>query len=68
MFFADFDISVVESASNVTPSVRVEGAATENLNVTIIPLTVSQYQADPSRYRNSCDGAISTIIDPAEGR
>ena len=64
------DLRVMENASNVTTSGRVEGDTTENLTVTVIPLTVAQYQADPSRYRNSCDSIIarSTSIDPAEGK
>jgi hypothetical protein len=65
----DADLRVMESASNVTTFARVEGTATEDLNVTVIPLTVSQYQADASRYRNSCDSIIarSSSTDPAEG-
>ena len=70
LLLVDSDLRVMENASNITMSGRVEGDATENLTVTVIPLTVAQYQADPSRYRNSCDSIIarSTSIDPAEGK
>ena len=70
LLFADVDKTVMESTSTVTISVIVRGHATGNLNVRITPLTVSQYQADPSRYRNSCNFTIatSTSIDPAEGK
>ena len=70
LLLVDSDLRVMESASNVTTFGRVEGEATENLTVTVIPLTVAQYRADPSRYRNSCDSIISrsTNIDPAEGK
>ena len=66
----DSDLRMMENASNITMSGTVKGDATENLTVTVIPLTVAQYQADPSRYRNSCDSIIarSTSIDPAEGK
>ncbi len=70
LLLVDSDLRVMESASNVTTFVRVEGDATEDLIVTVIPLTVSQYQADASRYRNSCDSIVarSTNTDPAEGK
>jgi hypothetical protein len=61
----------MESASNETTAVRVVGDATENLIVTITPLTVGQYQADRSRYRNRCDSAVatsSTVSDFAESK
>lgn len=67
LLFADSDITVSERPSNVSTSVRVDGRATGNLNVTITPLTVSQYLADPSRYQNSCASAVASI-DPAEGK
>ena len=71
LLFDGVDKAVMESASDVTVSVMVKGHATENLTVTITPLTVSQYQAEPGRYENSCNSAIDTSTrssDPAEGK
>ena len=67
MHFADSDVVVTETDSRVTTDARVEGDATGNLTVTIVPLTVGQYRADPNRYRNSCDRSIPANGNPAEG-
>ena len=71
MLFAESDASGSESNAVVTAPVRVEGDNTENLTVIATPLTVAQYQADPGRYRNSCDSIIQDAathnLNPAEG-
>ena len=67
MHFADSDVVVTERDSHVTTTARVEGDAVGNLTVTIIPLTMAQYRADPNRYRNSCDRSIPANGNPAEG-
>ena len=68
--FADSDLRVLESDSDVTTSVRVSGDTTEDLIVTITPLTVAQYEDDPGRYQNRCDTAVATssVSDSAEGQ
>ena len=68
--FADSDLRVLESDSDVTTSVRVRGDTTEDLIVTITPLTVAQYEDDPGRYQNRCDMAVATssVSDSAEGK
>ena len=37
----DSDLRMMKNASNITMSGRVDGDATENLTVTVIPLTVA---------------------------
>ena len=68
--FADSDLRVLESDSDVTTSVRVRGDTTEDLIVTITPLTVAQYEANPGRFHNRCDTAVETssVSDSAEGK
>ena len=68
--FADSDKRVLESASDVTTSVRVMGVAREDLIVTITPLTVGDYEDDPGRFQNRCDTAVATssVSDSAEGK
>ena len=58
----------MESAAAVTAPVRVEGDNEAELTLIVVPLTATQYMAQPATYANSCDRVIErTSNDPAEG-
>ena len=67
VLFAENDASGSEASAAVLAPVRVSGSVVGSIIVTAVPLTVASYQAQSSTYESSCDNAISSDIDQAEG-
>ena len=68
VLFAESDAPGIESSAAATAPVQVQGDNQAEFTLIVVPLTVSQYLAQPATYDNSCDRVIErTNNDPAEG-
>ena len=70
MHFAETDAKASEDDLSIQATIWVKGAPDllgHNFTLTATPLTVSQYMAEPGKYRNSCHSVIDTDTDTAEG-
>lgn len=65
--FPEFDVSVSEASTAVTAGVRLTGDNAEIVTIQVVPLTLSQYQANPGRYMQGCDSQTGSTTDQAEG-